>query len=283
MLDLDLRIHYQDDTRISNIQSPLHEMSDSNIVQTESQDGILTITLSRSPANAFTAEMVALTRGAIKIAADDPQVRCVLLTGGGEYFSTGHDLNEVLEVKGESFYYHLGRTFNPLVLQIRALPKPVIASINGPVAGAALGVALACDLRIASDEAQFMVGFLGVGLSLDAGVSFFLPRLIGFGRAVEYAFTNQPITAGQAFEWGLVNRLAPADQIHQQAGEWAREIARGPVGAMGLAKRAFNKSLNASLEEALDYEAHLQEVARQGGEFSEGLEAFLDKRPPEFS
>ena len=258
-------------------------MSDSSVVQTDLQDGVLTITLSRSPANAFTAEMVALTRRAFKTAAADSQVRCVLLTGGGKHFSTGHDLNEVLEVKDESFYDHLGRTFNPLVMQIRVLEKPVIAAINDPTAGAALGVALACDLRIASDEAQFMVGFSGVGLSLDAGVSFFLPRLIGLGRAVEYAFTNQPISAQQALEWGLVNRLAPADQIHQQAHEWAREIARGPVGAMDLAKRAFNKSLNASLEGALDYEAHLQEVASQGEEFSEGLEAFLEKRPPEFS
>jgi 2-(1,2-epoxy-1,2-dihydrophenyl)acetyl-CoA isomerase len=215
----------------------------------------------------------------------------VLLTGGGKHFSTGHDLNEVLKVKDESFYGHLWNTFNPLVMQIRALPKPVIASINGPAAGAALGVALACDLRIASDEAQFMVGFLGVGLSLDAGVSFFLPRLIGLGRAAEYAFTNAPISAQQALEWGLVNRLAPAEQIRQAAHEWALEIARGPVGAMGLAKRALNKSLFAGLEEALDYEAHLQclphircgEIARRGGEFKEGLGAFLEKRPPEFS
>lgn len=258
-------------------------MADSKIVQTDLRDGVLTITLNRSPANAFTREMIALTRRAFKDAAADPQVRCVLLTGGGKHFSTGHDLNEVLELKNESFYRHLGRSFNPLVMQIRALEKPVIAAINGPAAGAALGVALACDLRIASDEAQFMVGFLGVGLSLDAGVSFFLPRLIGLGRAAEYAFTNQPISAQQALEWGLVNRLAPAAQIHQGALEWVEEIARGPVGAMGLAKRAFNKAIFADLEGALDYEAHLQEVARRGGEFSTGLEAFLEKRPPEFS
>ena len=254
-------------------------MSDSNMVQTELQDGVLTITLSRSPANSFTKEMIGLTRRAIRNAADDPQVRCVLLTGGGKHFSTGHDLNEVLEVKDESFYDHLQGTFNPLVMQIRTLQKPVIASINGPAAGAALGVALACDLRIASEEAQFMVGFLGVGLSLDAGVSFFLPRLIGLGRAAEYAFTNQPITAQQALEWGLVNRLAPADQLRHQAHVWALEIARGPVGAMGLAKRAFNKAMFANLEQVLDYEAHIQDVARQGGEFKEGLQAFLEKRP----
>ena len=175
-------------------------MSTSNIVQTELKDGLLTITLNRSPANAFTAVMVGLTRQAFKEAAADPQVRCVLLTGGGKHFSTGHDLNEVLAVKDESFYGHLQQTFNPLVMQIRAMPKPVIASINGPAAGAALGVALACDLRIASEEAQFTVGFLGVGLSLDAGVSFFLPRLIGLGRAAEYAFTNEPISAQQALE-----------------------------------------------------------------------------------
>jgi 2-(1,2-epoxy-1,2-dihydrophenyl)acetyl-CoA isomerase len=257
-------------------------MPESTIVQSETQDGVLTITLNRPPVNAFTAEMIALTRSAVKKAAADPQVRCVLLTGSGRYFSTGHDLNEVLAAKDESFYYHLGQTFNPLVLEVRALPKPVIAAINGTVAGAALGVALACDLRMAAEEAQFMVGFLGVGLSLDAGTSYFLPRLIGLGRAAEYAFTNQPINAQQALAWGMVNRLAPADQIQQQAMEWAQEIARGPVGAMGLAKRSFNKSLYSGLEVALDYEAHLQEIARRGGEFSEGLAAFLEKRPAEF-
>ena len=255
----------------------------SNPVQTTLQDGLLTITLDRSPANAFTAEMVAFTRRAIKNAAADPQVRCVLLTGAGEYFSTGHDLNEVLAVKDESFYGHLQNTFNPLVMEIRSLPKPVMAAVNGPVAGAALGVALACDLRIASEEAQFRVGFLGVGLSLDAGASFFLPNLIGLGRAAEYAFSNQPISTRQALEWGLVNRLAPAAQIRQAALEWALEIARGPVGAMGLAKRAFNYSSFAGLEEALDQEAQLQEIARQGAEFAEGLAAFLEKRTPEFS
>ena len=120
-------------------------------------------------------------------------------------------------------------------MQMRALPKPISASTNGPAAGATLGVALACDLRIASDEAQFMVGFIDVGLILEAGVLFFMPRLNGLGRAADYAYTNQPITAGKALEWGLVNRLAPADQIRQQVGEWTRAISRVPVGAMDLA------------------------------------------------
>lgn len=258
-------------------------MSEKNILKKDLQSGLLTLTLNHPPANAFTAELVALLRGAFKSAAADPQVRGVLLTGTGKYFSTGHDLNEVLAVKDESFYFHLVQTFNPLVMQIRTLPKPIMAAINGPVAGASLGVALACDLRIASEKAHFTVGFLGVGLSLDAGVSYFLPRLIGLGRAIEHAFSNQPINAQQALEWGLVNRLVPDDRFHQVAGEWAQEIALGPAETIGLAKRAFNKSQYADLEQALEYEAQLQEVARRGEDFKEGLAAFMEKRPPEYS
>ena len=257
-------------------------MLDSENVQSGLKSGVLTITLNHPKANAFTEEMIFSIQKIFKDAADDAQVRCVLLTGSGNIFSAGHDLGEVFQVRNESFRDHLAWTFNPLILQIRSLEKPVIAAINGPVAGAALGVALACDLRIASEEAQFLVGFLGVGLSFDSGVSLFLPKLIGLGRATEYAFTNMPISAQQALEWGLVNRLAPADSINLQAEDWASEIAGGPVRTMGLAKRVFNKAQFANLEQVLDYEARIQDIARRGKEFNEGLQAFMGKRQPNF-
>jgi 2-(1,2-epoxy-1,2-dihydrophenyl)acetyl-CoA isomerase len=160
------------------------------------------------------------------------------------------------------------------------LEKPVVAAVNGAVAGAGLGIALACDLRIASTDARFVVGFLGIGLSLDSAVSLLLPALIGLGRATGSAFSNAPITAQQALEWGLVNRLSKPDDLSMESFAWAAELARGPVRAMGLAKRDFNRAVLANLEEVLDYEAHNQDIAGRGEEYREGVKAFLEKRPP---
>lgn len=244
--------------------------------------GVLTLIYNRPKTNAFSEEMILASLQAINQAAEDSRVRCVVISGSGNYFSTGRDLNDVLGAKDESFQDHLQRTLNPLILAIRTLAKPAIGVINGAVAGASLGVALACDLRIAAEEAQFIVGFLGIGLGMDSGVSLFLPKLIGMGRATEFAFTNEPISARQALEWGLVNKLAPAEQIHEQAHEWALEISQGPVQAMGLVKRSLNAAIFGNLATVLDYEAEIQEVARQGDEFREGLQAFLDKRPARF-
>lgn len=258
-------------------------MEDAKFVVSELTEGVLKLTLDRPKANAFDFQMIAELAAALKYAARDPQVRMVLLTGAGKIFSAGQDVTEFGKAaaqEGLSFRQHLQRTYNPLVLQIRRLEKPVLAAINGPVAGAALGLALACDLRIAADTARFVVGFLGIGLALDSGVSLFLPALIGLGRATECAFTNHPVSAEQALAWGLVNRVVPAEELGQAASAWASELADGPVYAMGLAKRDFNRSMYPHLEAVLDYEAHNQEIAGRGADHQEGVQAFLEKRPP---
>ena len=143
-------------------------------------------------------------------------------------------------------------------------------------------MALSCDLRIASEDARFVVGFLGIGLGLDSAVSLFLPALIGLGRATQHAFTNAPISAQDALAWGLVNRLVPAGKLGDEAAAWAAQIARGPVRAMGLAKRDFNKAVLGNLEQVLDYEAHNQDIAGRGDEHKEGLQAFIEKRSPTY-
>jgi 2-(1,2-epoxy-1,2-dihydrophenyl)acetyl-CoA isomerase len=259
-------------------------MSDSEFVRTELREGVLSITLARPKANAFNDEMIAALHSAMKGAGRDDAIRAVLLTGEGRFFSTGRDLNDVLRAEGPqgSFRAHLLKTFNPLIVQIRRLEKPVLAAVNGAVAGAGLGIALACDLRIASTEARFVVGFLGIGLGLDSAVSVFLPAQIGLGRAAEHAFTNTPITAQQALDWGLVNRLSPPESLAENAFAWAAELARGPVRAMGLAKRVLNHAMLLDLERILDYEAHNQDIAGRGAEYREGVKAFLEKRPPRF-
>ena len=258
-------------------------MSASEILLTELNQSVLTITLNRPKVNAFNFEMIAAAQAAFKAAASDPQTRCVLLTGSGSAFSAGQDVSEFRQAGEVPIRYHLLRTYNPLILQIRRLEKPVLAAINGVVSGAALGIALACDLRMAADTASFVVGFLGIGLAPDSAVSLLLPALIGLGRTSEFTFSNAPIDAGQALAWGLVNRVAPAAELASQARDWARQLAHGPVGAMGLAKRDFNKAVLGNLEGVLDYEAHIQEIAGKGREHQEGVAAFLEKRSPEFN
>jgi 2-(1,2-epoxy-1,2-dihydrophenyl)acetyl-CoA isomerase len=252
----------------------------SDLVQTEIKDGIFVITLNHPKANALSLEMVKLLQRAFKEASQQNLVRVVLLRGEGDNFSAGQDIYEMLKAEGESYRKHMQETYNPLVLQIRRLDLPVLAEIQGTVAGAALGLVLACDLRIASEDARFLVGFLGIGLALDSAVSLFLPALIGLGRATEVAFMNEPITAQQALSWGLVNRIEPPHLLQSSALQMAQALAMRPTHAMGLAKRDFNKAIYPNIEQVLDYEAHLQEIARLGAEHKEGVNAFLEKRPP---
>ena len=253
-------------------------MPELDTVLKETKQGVMTISLNRPKANAFNLEMVGQLQAAFKEAARDEQVRCVLLTGNGSNFSAGQDVKDLLQSEEISFRQHLLKTYNPLILQMRKLEKPILASIHGAVAGAALGIALACDLRIASEETRFVVGFLGIGLAPDSAVSLLLPALIGLGRAAEFAFTNEPIGSSQALSWGLVNRVVPATEIITRSIEWALKLAQGPTHAMGLTKRDFNRAVLGNLEQVLDYEAYIQEVAGKGPEHKEGVKAFLEKR-----
>lgn len=249
------------------------------------QSATLTISLNRPErANAFNFEMITGLRAALEQAASDAQVRCVVLTGAGSSFCAGHDITEMLAVQGQAISYqeHLRKTYNPLILQIRRLEKPVIAAINGPVAGAGLGVALACDMRVAAETALFTVGFTGIGLVPDSAVSLLLPGLIGLGRATEFTFTNLPINSVQALEWGLVNQVVPDDDLVSVVGELAAGLATGPTGAYGLTKRLFNRNMLPNLEEALELEGEMQEIASKGEEHIEGVNAFLEKRKPSF-
>jgi 2-(1,2-epoxy-1,2-dihydrophenyl)acetyl-CoA isomerase len=257
-------------------------MVSSGLLLSELKEGVLTITLNRPKVNAFNFELIAALQTAFKQAEREDQVRCVLLTGNGSVFSAGQDISEFKQTQQLSYRHHLQQTYNPLILQIRHLEKPVLAALNGPVSGAALGLALACDCRIASEEARFVVGFLAIGLAPDSAVSLLLPSLIGLGRAAEFAFSNEPINARQALEWGLVNRIVASSKLMEQASQWARQLAQGPIHSMGLAKRAFNKALLNNLDQVLDYEAHLQEIASKGSEHQEGVQAFFEKRPPRF-
>ena len=217
-------------------------MSDPDLVQTELKNGVLKITLNRPKANAFNFEMIEAAQKAFREAEREAQVRCVLLTGAGHVFSAGQDVTVFEQIKPGDIRFHLQRTYNLLILQIRRLEKPVLAVVNGTAAGAALGIALACDLRLAAEEARFVVGFLGIGLAPDSGVSLFLPAIIGLGRATEFTYTNEPISASQALAWGLVNRVVPAAQLEEVAYTWAEVLGPGSLASDGPGKTRFQQS-----------------------------------------
>lgn len=249
-------------------------------LRSELNNNILLLTIDRPKANAFNLELIGELQTAFKQAVKDPQTRVVVLTGAGRVFGAGQDIEEIKAGGPElSFRQHLLNTYNPLVLQIRQIEKPVIAAVNGPCAGASLGIALACDLRIAAETARFVVGFSGIGLVPDSGVSLLLPALIGLGRALEFTFNNQPILAEKALEWGLINRVIPADKLLEVVLATADELSHGPVGAFGLAKRVYNQAVLPNLQSVLEYESYVQEVAGQRMEHQEGVAAFIEKRP----
>jgi len=247
-------------------------------------DGVAAITLNRPEVrNAFNDQMSDELQAALKSAERDAAVRCLALTGAGAGFCAGQDLAAIRE-RGDnvSFRDHLQHTFNPIVSKLASIEKPVIAAVNGAAAGAGFGIAMACDFRYASEAAKFRMAFIGIALSPDSGTSFFLPRLIGLGRALELAYTNELIDAPTALSLGLVNKVLPPDQLMPVTLELARRLAQAPTKSIGLTKRAMSHSLTVTLTEALDYEAHLQEIASRSVDYKEGVSAFLEKRAPQF-
>jgi len=247
------------------------------------EESVLEIQLNRPKANAFNFEMVDALLKACDYARNEPSVRCVLLTGSGSFFSTGQDLRVVEEIGlPVPFQYHLGRTYNRIVMALSELEKPVLGAINGPAAGAGLGIALATDVRWAAQSASFHFGFSGIGLTADSGVSLMLPLHIGLARAAEVAFSNRTITTEEALAWGLVSRVLPDDELLEGMRAFAVELAGGPTRALGLTKRAFRQALMHSLPEVLNYEAYLQEIAGRTEDHAEGLQAFLEKRKPDY-
>src|SRR6188768_325743 len=247
-------------------------------------DGVLILTLNRPDAlNSFNVEMKEALLAALKDASRDRSVRVVVLTGAGRAFSAGQDLKERQQADAADLGTELRVRYNPIVLAMRRLEKPVVGAINGVAAGAGISVALACDMRIASEAASFIEVFGRVGLVPDTGSSWFLPRLIGYARAAEMSFTTDPVDAATAERIGLVNRVVPADQLMTETNALAARLAKSAPIALALAKRALNRSLETNLEQALEFEAELQSVAGRSKDYVEGVAAFVEKRQPKFT
>jgi 2-(1,2-epoxy-1,2-dihydrophenyl)acetyl-CoA isomerase len=246
------------------------------------RDGaVLTITLNRPDVyNAINRAMHDGLAAALEQAAD-PAVRAVVLTGAGRGFCAGQDLREFQELPG-GIRDALEQTYHPNIRAIRALEKPVIAAINGACAGAGLSLACACDVRVASSEASFVPGFIGIGLVPDAGGTWYIHRLLGFSRAFEWMVSNRRLSAAEALVWGLVSEDIPAERFEKRVAELAEWHAERPTRAVAMTKQLFEHASGASLESQLELEAALQQAATETEDFTEGVQAFLEKRLPAF-
>jgi 2-(1,2-epoxy-1,2-dihydrophenyl)acetyl-CoA isomerase len=251
----------------------------------ENSAAVRTITLNRpDEMNAIDDRVTAELQAELKNVARDRGVRCLVLTGAGRAFCAGQDLKAVMQRQGPfDFTEALRARYNPVISALRALEIPTLASINGVAAGAGWSLALACDLRIASTRARFVSAFGSIGLVPDSGMTWTLPRLVGLSRALEIAWTRDPLPAEQALQLGLVNRLVEPEALSGATHEWAASLAAGATRGFGLTKRAMNAALGNDLAAQLEYEAQLQGVAGRTRDYAEGLKAFIEKRAAEFT
>lgn len=245
-------------------------------------DGVATITLNRPESlNALNATMRRELLAAFKAAGRDDAIRALVVTGAGRGFCSGADLRG--GGAGErAFRRVLTDEYNPLIVAIRELPKPVLAAVNGVAAGAGVSLALACDLVYASEEARFIQAFVRIGLVPDSGSTRTLVRALGRHRAAALIFGGEPLAAAEARAAGLVNEVLPAEELSAAVQAAAAKLAAAPTRAIGLAKRAINHAEDALLSESLAMEASLQELAGRTEDHAEGAAAFGDKREPRF-
>lgn len=237
--------------------------------------------------NALSPVLTTELLDALERLGDDPLVRGILLTGEGRGFSAGADLSALQEpyTRGErpKLSLFLKEGYNRLIPLLAETPRPVIAAINGVVAGAGVSLALACDFRIASEDASFTMAFVKIGLIPDAGSTYLLPRTVGMSKALELALLSEKIDAQTALQTGLVNRVVPAASLMDEALALADRLAVLPTTAIGLTKRIFQESSRLGLAEAMDREAEVQDEAAATEDHIEGVMAFLEKRPPDFT
>jgi 2-(1,2-epoxy-1,2-dihydrophenyl)acetyl-CoA isomerase len=252
-------------------------------LRVEVADAVATLTLDRPDAlNSLTVPLKEELARTLRSLARDPAVRVVVLTGAGRAFCAGQDLRERQQPDAAPLATEVRERYNPIILSMRRLEKPIIGAINGVAAGAGASIAFACDIRIAAEGASFILAFGRIGLVPDSGASWFLPRLVGPARATELALTNDPLSAADAERIGLVSRVVPADALAGEAHALAIRLAAGAPIALALTKRALNRSFDASLEDQLEYEAALQGIAGATDDHREGIDAFAAKRKPAF-
>jgi 2-(1,2-epoxy-1,2-dihydrophenyl)acetyl-CoA isomerase len=253
----------------------------------QAQDGVATLTLNRPERlNAFNVAMHGEVREALALARDDHAVRALVLTGAGRGFCAGQDLNDRAVAPGAA-RPDLGESielyYKPLVLALRAMPKPVMAAVNGVAAGAGANLALACDVVVAARSASFVQAFCKLGLVPDSGGTWWLPRMIGAPRALGLALFGDKLSAAQAESWGLIWKCVDDDALATETRAMAAALASGPTLGFARIKQAIQAAAGNSLEAQLDLERDFQRELGNSADYAEGVAAFMEKRVPRFS
>lgn len=249
----------------------------------EIRDAIAYITLNRPEKyNAFNREMALLLQEGLD-ACKSSEVRCVCLTGSGKAFCAGQDLEEVVDPNGPRIDAIVGEHYNPIVLRLRKLEKPVVAAVNGVAAGAGANLALACDVIIASQAASFVQAFSKIGLIPDSGGTFFLPRLVGWQRASALMMLSDKVSAEEAERMGMIYKAFPDDRFEEEAKKIATTLANLPTKGLALTKQLLDNSFYNDFEEQLHDEEIFQQRAGSTADYREGVQAFLEKRKPNFT
>ncbi len=262
--------------------------NDYTVIACSTADGVHTITMNRPDVlNAFNGPLLSELTAALKAAEKDADVRVVVITGSGRAFSSGQDLGDLKAKYVPGHVPDLGadlkKRYDPCVKFMRRMSKPVIAAVNGVAAGAGCSIALACDFRLASEHAMFIEVFVNVGLVPDSASTWTLPRLVGWGRAMELCCTGRPVKAEEAHAIGLVSSVSAADDFEAAIAKFAGRLASLPPRAIELTKRLLNDSYGSTLEQQLEAEAFAQDTAGRTSDHFEGVTAFLEKRTPEFT
>lgn len=257
-------------------------MSENSVLYVK-EGQVARITLNRPDVfNAFNDDQSYGLQDALKQATRDAEVRVVVLSGNGKAFCSGQDLKAIADSKNRSLSDSLYKRYNPIIKAMRDMPKPIICRLNGVAAGAGASLALACDFIVASEAASLIEVFINVGLVPDSGSSYFIPRAVPPAKAFELCTQATKITAQQALEWGMINRVVPAEQLDEEVNKQAAYYAAAPTLAIGMIKKMLNKATFSDLDTMLQYEAYCQEIAGRSGDYREGVTAFNEKRKPEF-
>ena len=246
-------------------------------------NGVCTITLNRpSVYNSFNQTMAFQLQATLDACSKDDSVRVIVITGEGNAFSAGQDLGEATDNEGPTLTSIVRDHYNPIILKIREIEKPVIAAVNGVAAGAGANIALACDITFAKKSASFIQAFSKIGLIPDSGGTFFLPRLIGMQKALALMMTGDKVSAEEAEKLNMIYKVIDDDDFSSEITRFSEQLAMMPTRGLGLTKKAVNLGLFNSLEDQLELEEKLQTQAGDTDDFAEGVNAFLQKRTPQF-
>lgn len=254
-----------------------------SVIQTRSENNVGVITLSRPhKLNSFNREMALALQQQLDFFETDPEIRCILITGEGKAFSAGQDLEEVTASDGPSMATILSEHYNPIISRIRKMPKPVVAAVNGVAAGAGANIALCCDIVVARASASFIQAFSKIGLIPDSGGTYFLPRLIGWHKALALCMLGDKVGAAEAERMGMIYKVFSDEDFDSSVKQLTEQLAQMPTHGLALTKHALNYSATNNYEQQLELEDKLQQEAALTYDYREGVAAFLEKRKPEF-